>query len=75
MKIYIVQEFIHGEWNATIGAYTQIENALEAIGRIMEEELLTEKEFFIEGTPPFSEYWLITNGAKTFEIQGMFLNT
>ena len=74
MKIYIVQEFIYGEWSATIGAYTQIENAFKAIERIMEEEQLRQKDFFTEGTSPFTEYWLITNGAKTFEIQTMSLN-
>ena len=75
MMIYIVQEFIYGKWCATIGAYTLLENAFKAIERIMKEEQLRQKDFFTEGTSPFTEYWLITNGIRTFEIQTISLNS
>ena len=72
MMIYIVQEFLYGEWSATIGAYTQIENAFEAIGRIMEEEQLRQKDYFTEGTSPFTEYSFHFS-RSFFADNGLFL--
>ena len=67
--IYLVQEFIMGEWSATIKAYKHLSDARFTIEQIMEEEGLEQKEFFTEGNPVYTEYWFITNGEKTFMIQ------
>lgn len=67
--IYLVHEFIMGQWFATIGAYKQLYTASSTIEQIMEDEGLEQKEFFTEGGPIFTEYWFITNGGKTFMIQ------
>lgn len=67
--IYLVQEFIMGEWSATIKACKYLYDASSAVEQIMEDEGLEQKEFFIEGNPIYTEYWFITNGEKTFMIQ------
>ena len=67
--IYLVQEFIMGEWSATIKACKNLHNAISTIRQIMEDEGLEQKEFMTEGTPIYPEYWYITNGQKTFMIQ------
>lgn len=67
--IYLVQEFIMGEWSATIKACRNLFDASSTIEQIMEEEGLEQKEFFTEGNPIYTEYWVITNGEKTFMIQ------
>lgn len=67
--IYLVQEFIMGEWSATIKACKNLLDANCAIEEIMGNERLELKEFFIEGNPIYTEYWFVTNGEKTFMIQ------
>lgn len=67
--IYLVQEFIMGEWSATIKACKNLLDANGAIEEIMGNERLELKEFFIEGNPIYTEYWFVTNGEKTFMIQ------
>lgn len=67
--IYLVQEFIMGEWSATIKACKHLYEASSAIERIMEDEGLERKEFFIEGNTIYTEYWFLTNGEKSFMIQ------
>ena len=67
--IYLVQEFIMGEWSATIKACRNLFDASSTIEQIMEDEGLEQKEFFTEGNPIYTEYWFVTNGEKTFMIQ------
>jgi hypothetical protein len=67
--IYLVQEFIMGEWSATIKACKNLFDANCAIEQIMGNEGLELKEFFIEGNPIYTEYWFVTDGEKTFMIQ------
>ena len=67
--IYLVQEFIMGEWSATIKACKNLLEANGVIEQIMGNERLELKEFFTEGNPIYTEYWFITNGEKTFMIQ------
>lgn len=67
--IYLVHEFIMGEWSATIKACKHLYEASSTIEQIMEEEGLEQKEFFTEGNPIYTEYWFVTNGEKTFMIQ------
>lgn len=67
--IYLVQEFIMGEWSATIKACKHLFDASSTIEQIMEDEGLEQKEFFIKGNPIYTEYWFVTNGEKTFMIQ------
>ena len=67
--IYLVQEFIMGEWSATIKACKHFYEANSTIERIMEDEGLERKEFYIEGNPIYTEYWFLTNGEKSFMIQ------
>lgn len=67
--IYLVQEFIMGEWSATIKACTHLFDASSTVEQIMEDEGLEQEEFYTEGGPIYTEYWFITNGEKTFMIQ------
>lgn len=67
--IYLVQEFIMGEWSATIKACKHLYEASSTIERIMEDEGLEQKEFYTEGNPIYTEYWFLTNGEKSFMIQ------
>lgn len=67
--IYLIHEFITGEWSATIKACKHLYDANSTIEQIMEDERLELKEFFTEGNPIYTEYWFITNGEKTFMIQ------
>ena len=67
--IYLVQEFIRGEWSATIKACKNLLDAKSTIEQVMEDEGLEEKEFSIEGNPIYTEYWFVTNGEKIFMIQ------
>jgi len=67
--IYLVQEFIMGEWSATIKACKHVCEASSTIEQIMEDEGLERKEFYIEGNSIYTKYWFITNGEKIFMIQ------
>jgi hypothetical protein len=67
--IYLVQEYIMGEWSAAIKACKYLYDAKSTIEQIMENERLELKEFFTEGNPIYTEYWFVTNGEKTFMIQ------
>ena len=67
--IYLVQEFIRGEWSATIKACKHLYDAGATIEQIMKDEGLEQKEFFTEGSLIYTEYWIVTNGEKTFMIQ------
>ena len=67
--IYLVQEFIMGEWSATIKACKNLFDASSTIEQIMEDEELEQEEFYTNDNPLYTEYWIITNGEKTFMIQ------
>lgn len=69
MRIYLIQEFIMDEWNATIKACRNLLDANSTIEQIMKDEGLKQKDFFTNGNPIYTEYWFITNSEKTFMIQ------
>lgn len=54
--IYLVHEFIMGEWNATIKACRDLRDANYTIEQIMEDEGLKQKKFFIKGGTIYTEY-------------------
>lgn len=68
MMIYLVHEFIMGEWMVTVGAYQQLFDASSIIERIMGNERLELEKFFTEDVI-YTKYWFITNKEKTFMIQ------
>ena len=67
--IYLVHEFIMGEWNATIKACKHLYDASSTIEQIMEDEGLKQKKFFMKGGVIYTEYWIVTNSEITFMIQ------
>lgn len=67
--IYLVQEFIMGEWSATIKACKNLLDAKYTIEQIMEDEGLEQKKFFLKGGVIYTEYWFVTNSNIAFMIQ------
>lgn len=67
--IYLVHEFIMGEWSATIKACRDLRDANYTIEQIMKDERLEQKKFFIKGGVIYTEYWFVTNSDITFMIQ------